>query len=243
MRMATAIGATLALLWATPAAAIEFAGDIYATTNYVSLGLSESQGTPSIAAELDALGLWYYIGDQIETVNFGTDPARYENILFGGLKHEVLGVTWELGFSYFHYVNALPALKDDYTYIRLQGVKPVGNAVFGFNMYHSFDFFGGTGPATYLEGNAQYAFADNSSVSGAFGYEFTSKTRLAAVYGLGNSGYATWNVGYTYPIRSDITIDLRYIGTTDSATDYYIVQNKHLAGHRIVFSLKFFPPL
>jgi hypothetical protein len=89
-------------------------------------------------------------------------------------------------------------------------IAPAEGASVGFAAFYSPEFTGETGGAYCVEANGSCAFTDNTSVSGAVGYQ-TIDDVSGVFAGEFSDEYATWNLGGSYAVHG-FTLDLRYVG-------------------------------
>ena len=90
-------------------------------------------------------------------------------------------------------------------------------------VYYSPNYSFDTGHATYVEVNAAVPVRDKMTVSGAVGYQDYDQSKFCAPLVSGGclNGYTTWNVGMTYQVTEHLSADIRYVGTSNSAKDYF----------------------
>ncbi len=140
-------------------------------------------------------------------------------------------VTFDLGLIYYGYTDSDFGSESDLSTYELKGAASVaaGGVTWGAAVYWTPNFSGDfdgldDNDGFYYEVNAAYTFANNATLSGAVG--------AADVDGYVTDSYTTWNVGVSYPILENLSIDGRYINTDDDAYAF------GFAGDRLIGTLK-----
>ena len=194
-------GAALAQESTSP---FDFSFNAGAASDYVFRGVSQTDENPQVFAGVDTT-LWGvgYAGAWISNVDFNNDTdAEYD--LYVGVKPTVGPFNLDLGVVYYGYINSPSGAPDqDYVEFKAAGSAPVGTGTVGAAVYYSDDFFGETGPATYVELNASAPIAEKFTVSGALGYQDVDY----------DGDYTTWNLGVSYALNDIVGFDLRYHDT------------------------------
>ena len=215
--------AAIAAMSAAPALAQDFdlSFNAGAATDYVWRGVSQTDENPQLSAGVDT-SLWSlgYAGAWISNVDFnnGTD-AEFD--LYAGVKPQVGPVTLDLGAIYYGYINQPSGPDQNFVELKAAGSLPVGPATLGAAVFYSDDFFGETGPATYVELNGSIPVAEKISISGAVG-------RQNVDY---DGDYTTWNLGAGYALNDVVGFDLRYHDTNEHGFG-------DLYGSRVVLAVK-----
>jgi uncharacterized protein (TIGR02001 family) len=153
--------------------------------------------------------------------NTGPHFAQFfEYDIYGGWKPEVGPVTLDLGFIYYGYTDTDDTVgydeSDSSNYeFKVAGSAPVNGATLGAAVYWTPNFAGDNdgiddNSGFYYEVNGAYAFSNSATLSAAVGAVDVDDYTI--------DGYTTWNVGVTYPITENVSIDGRYVGTDDDAT-------------------------
>ena len=208
--------------FAEDASPIDLSFNVGAATDYVWRGVSQTDESPQISGGVDAtVGGLVYAGGWLSNVDFGND-TDFELDLYAGVKPKLGPVSLDLGVIYYGYINAPSGAPDqDYVEFKAAGSAPVGTGTVGAAVYYSDDFFGETGPATYVELNASAPIADKFTVSGALGYQDVDY----------DGDYTTWNLGVSYALNDVVGFDLRYHDT--DAHDFGDIYDS-----RVVISVK-----
>ncbi len=221
----TALAAGAAMLGSTAAIApanAEVAFNVGLATDYVFRGIdqttdySEGQAFGGVDA---TFAEQFYVGAWVS--NTGSHDTQFvEYDLYGGWKPTLGPVALDLGFIYYGYTDSDFTVADESdlnTYeLKAAGSIPVGAVTLGAQLYWTPDFAGDAdsldNDGWYYEANAAYTFANKATLSGAIGAVDVDD------YVVDN--YTTWNVGVTYPILDNLSIDGRYIGTDDDADTF-----------------------
>ncbi len=176
-----------------------------AATDYVWRGVSQTDENPQLSAGIDTtVGSLGYAGAWISNVDFG-DGTDAEFDLYAGVRPQVGPVILDLAVLYYGYINQPPGPEQDFVELKLAGSMPIGRATLGAAVFYSDDFFGKTGPATYVELNGSIPVAEKVSISGAVG-------RQNVDY---DGDYTTWNLGASYALNDVVGFDLRYHDTDE----------------------------
>lgn len=180
---------------------------------------------------VDATSGSFYAGAWIS--NTGPNPAQFiEYDLYAGWKPVVGPVTFDLGFIYYGYTDSdAGGSESDLSTVEFKaaGSFAAGGATWGGAVYWTPNFSGDFDGADdnaglYYEVNGAYTFSNNATLSGAIG--------AVDVEDYAVDSYTTWNVGVTYPILENLSIDGRYIDTDDDAFAF------GAAGDRLIGTLK-----
>ena len=217
------VAAAIAAMTAAPALAQDFdpSFNVGAATDYVWRGVSQTDENPQLSAGVDT-SLWSlgYAGAWISNVDFGNGTdAEFD--LYAGVKPQVGPVTLDLGVIYYGYINQPSGPDQNFVELKAAGSLPVGPATLGAAVFYSDDFFGETGPATYVELNGSIPVAEKISISGAVG-------RQNVDY---DGDYTTWNLGAGYALNDVVGFDLRYHDTNEHGFG-------DLYGSRVVLAVK-----
>lgn len=218
--------ASLATLLSSSAALADgFWGGVSATitgtTDYRFRGISQSDNKPAIQGSLDWAGdSGFYIGAWASSIDFNDDgftadgDTSVEVDLYAG-KHWDLGNDLDLNTEVIYYAypdyDSLPGAPD-YNYFEglLALSKTWDKLTLTGTVAYSPEFFGETGNAWYLSGNASYAINDWLSASGTIGEQWVDD--VDSIPGSGYP-YTHWDVGLT-AVWKGFKLDARYIDTS-----------------------------
>jgi len=197
-------------LFAVPAFAedtgpIDLSFNVGAASDYVWRGVSQTDENPQISGGVDAtIGGLVYAGGWLSNVDFGND-TDFELDLYAGVRPQLGPVSMDFAILYYGYINAPTGSNQDFVEFKAAGSVPVGPATVGAGVYYSDNFFGDTGPATYVELNGSSPIGEKFSVSGALGYQDVDY----------DGDYTTWNLGVGYALTDFLGVDLRYHDTSE----------------------------
>jgi uncharacterized protein (TIGR02001 family) len=224
-----AAAATTSLGFAT--AALADGGPTWAfnaavTNDYVFRGITQNAGKAAASGGIDFTDNIFYAGTWVSNVDFGKsftvingsvfassfgDPSTYENDIYLGVRPTFGGVTWDLGYQFYNYINNSNSFKDNFSEFYLKGSKTIGSGSIGAAFNYSPNFFENVGAAEYYELNGSYTFKNKVTLGGAVDYQALTKSKA------GLAGYTSWNLGATYPVTDHFSVDVRYWGTDGSA--------------------------
>lgn len=169
-----------------------FSFNAAATNNYIWRGVTQTQDGAAVQGGVDYKKGMFYAGAWGSNVDFGDDTSTELDLYFGITP---TAGDWSFDFGYIHYMYPNECDTCDYNFGELKAAvsHPMGKGTIGAAMYLGAEDL----EDPYYEINASYPLTDKLSISGAVGnYE---------AY-----GYATWNVGTTYMLTDNLSLDLRY---------------------------------
>jgi len=228
--LAAAVGAIMA--GGTAQAETDVTFNVGVATDYIFRGIDQSgyYDEGQAFGGVDATSGSFYAGAWVS--NTGPNPAQFiEYDFYAGWKPVLGPVTFDLGLIYYGYTDSDFGSESDLSTYELKGAASVaaGGVTWGAAVYWTPNFSGDfdgldDNDGFYYEVNAAYTFANNATLSGAVG--------AADVDGYVTDSYTTWNVGVSYPILENLSIDGRYINTDDDAYAF------GYAGDRLIGTLK-----
>jgi uncharacterized protein (TIGR02001 family) len=169
------------------------------TSDYLYRGITQTDHGAAVQGYVEpSLGI-FYGGVWASNVSFGGDDD-VEVDLYAGIRPEFDVFSFDLGYLHWFYLND-PASDGGELYAKAYATVHDPLTV-GAELY-----FNPADSSTYVEGNADLAFADNFGVSGALGHVG------------GDVPYLTWNAGLYYLIGDWATLDFRYSDTNLSNAD------------------------
>ena len=178
-------------------------------SEYVFRGVSQTDESIALSGGLDFTYKSFYLGTWASNVDFrpfGDRGTTTEIDLYGGYKTEFAGFALDIGGIYYGYAGQPtggPSV--DYYEGYVKATKAFGPLTVGGSFYYSPDFTGETGDAEYYEGNVAYAYNKKLSFSGSVGRQEIEKA----------ASYTTWNIGASYLITDNLSLDLRYYDTDE----------------------------
>jgi uncharacterized protein (TIGR02001 family) len=208
-KFAIAAAASLAVMSFAAAANAQDEGpsvsfNVAVTSDYVFRGVSQTEEDPAIQGGVDLTSGMFYAGAWASTISFpGDDESDVEIDIYGGIKPEAAGWTFDIGGIYYAYPGEPSGVDYDFFEAKLAASRAVGPASIGAAVFYSPEFFGETGTAVYYEVNGSVSPADGWTIGGALG-------RQDVDY---DGDYTTWNLGVSYAFTDNIALDLRYHDT------------------------------
>jgi uncharacterized protein (TIGR02001 family) len=187
-----------------------FSGDVGAYSDYRFRGISQTQESPALQADVTAthesglkLGVW------ASNVDFNTphDGSMEVDITAGYQKKLAEKVTAEAGAIYYWYPSADRDLNYDYVEAYTSVGYDFGVASVTASLNVSPDFFGGSGTAYYPHLALQIPLPNQFALDAGIGRQYIEKN---AAYGVPD--YTEWMLGAHYDF-SDNTIALKYQDT------------------------------
>jgi uncharacterized protein (TIGR02001 family) len=167
-----------------------FAYNIGVTSDYVFRGITQTDGGAAVQGGVDYSNGIFYAGGWASNVDF----ADYEVDLYLGVKPVVGDFTFDFGLISYQYGDEML----NSTEAKAAVSYPFYKGTVGAAYYTNLDF----DDTTYYEINASYPLTEKFSVSGALGEQ-----------DLGGAKYTTGNVGVTYLIKPNLTVDVRFSDT------------------------------
>lgn len=203
-------------------------------TDYVFRGIDQT--TPVSSGEVfggaDLSVDSFYAGIWLSSTGPNDIDNGLEYDLYAGWKPTVGGVNLDLGAIFYGYNDSdLGLVSSAYNYAELKAAAsvPVGDVTLGAALYYAWDFNGSDTDAEYIEANAAYTFKNKATLSGAFGRQYLDENYW------GVDGYNTGNVGVTYPITDNFSIDARYIAVEDDGNAVGYAQDKAVGTLKVTF--------
>lgn len=210
-----------ALLFAAPGIARaeepSFSFSLTGATDYVWRGVSQSDNDAAVFATAQVNYGQFYAGVGAENVDFLGINTEYD--FWAGWSAPVGPVTLDVGLVRYGYVDAPSGVDLDTIEAKVAVSTTFGQATIGAAVFYTEDYFATEDDATYVEVNGRYAIDDKWSVSGAVAQQDFS-----------GGDYTTWNVGVSYAVAENVSLDLRY-----SDTD---LDNNDLADGRVVAAFR-----
>lgn len=183
----------------------DVSGNVAISTDYVFRGVSQTEEDPAISAGIDATNGLFYVGAWASNVSYaGDDKTNAEVDVYGGVRTEFAGLSWDLGAIAYIYTNEPDGSDFDYAEIKVGASRAFGPVTTSVTGYWSPDFFGAAEDESfYLEGAASVSPADRWTISGAVGRQWVSS----------DFDYTTWNAGAAYQLTDRVALDVRYFDT------------------------------
>jgi len=206
---------------AAPSSKLALSANTTFTTDYVDQGISQTDENPAVQAGFELTYEILYLGVWGSNVDFGLGINRAGNLeavadleidLYGGIRPEWKGISFDLGILYYTYPGSLGNSPLDYR-----------NVEFGTAAFYTFFekltlgvtntwLPQNTGYVDVLEGSASYALKKiqnlHPSVSALVGRQWDERSE-------GSFDYTYWNAGLTLEFNEQpsFSLDVRYWDT------------------------------
>lgn len=191
-------------------------------SDYVFRGVSQTNEEPALQGGADIVIEQGYAGVWASNVDFGKKHTEVD--IYGGVKPEAFGWTFDFGGIYYAYLNEPNNVDQAFFEFKAGASRAFGPLTVGGVVYYSPNFFAEMDDATYYEVNGAYAFNDKISASAAIGRQDVSY----------NGDYTTWNVGATWAFAPRLALDVRYYDTDEHGFgDLY--ESRGVIGLKAVF--------
>lgn len=189
-----------------------FSANAALTTDYVSRGISQSDGHPAVQGGLDwahtPTGL--YAGMWSSSVDLGRASAEVD--LYAGITRTVDKLTWDLGALYYYY----PGVNHAYHYDSMELAAALGYdldfMLVNLSLNYSPDYFLSSGEAWYPAVNVNVPLPHDFSLDAGYGRQWFDEN-----VAVGIADYNTWLLGVNYNIEGFI-LSLKYTDTSIGKT-------------------------
>lgn len=235
-----------ATMLATPAHAQEktklIPGDFSATvtlgTDYLYRGISQTDENPTIQGSFDYSlmfndGIGMYLGVWASNLNFQDgNEATLEMDVYGGIKGEIAGLTWQAGMIGYFYPGASSDLNYDFYEFAGKLGYDFGFVALSGGLNYSPEFFGKSGDAWYLYGDAKVPIPGapfDLALIGHLGHQWIEKNDR-----YGTPDYLDWQAGITATVEG-FTLSLVYADTDISKSQ--CAGGRTICGARALFTV------
>lgn len=206
----SAASSALVLAVAAPAAAQDTSGidwtvQLGANTDYVSKGVSKSNGDPSVWGRVEGQHGDLFAGGFLTSAD--TQGANAEAQLYVGWRPEAFGYEWEFATTYKAFPGSNPGVDDDLVEFRADASRAIGPVSGRLRVEYTPDNAGPAKQAWWVEGRASWKFRPTTSASIGLGRR---EQELGA-------DYTAWNVGLTQKFGDHLSGDLRWYDTDGHA--------------------------
>jgi uncharacterized protein (TIGR02001 family) len=229
------------------------------TSDYVFRGFSQTAEGPAIQGGFDAACGWLYAGLWASSLDFAGGQGATFDVLgfpfdasleidwYAGIKPKTGPITWDIGFIYYSYPNALtPGLNLNYYEFKIGASAEIWkDGTLGVTAFYSPDYQLESGRTWTIETGFAQAFSHKlwmftPSISALLGYQTNSGTASYRFsYGNGDDQYFYWNAGLTLGFLEKWSLDLRYWDTDISNVGSFCSLNTFQCDERFVATLKF----
>lgn len=175
------------------------------STDFVSRGVSLSEGDPAVSAGMDVSQGLFYAGVWASNASFEGDPdTRAEVDLYAGVRPSFGGFDWDFSAAHYAYAGQPSGAGYDFSELRVQASRKIGPVAWSALVYWSPDFFGAEeDEATYAEISGAISPAERWTISAAVARQWVSS----------DADYNTWNLGAAYQLTPRLALDVRYYDT------------------------------
>ncbi len=218
--------AALALLAAgTAANAADFSATITGTTDYDFRGVTQTAQDPAIQGSVDlATDAGFYAGIWASNVDFGDGDPNVEIDYYAGWGGGE-DITWDLGATYYSYVNAGSLAYTEYH-------AGLGWKYFDAKAWYSPNYGGLNGNERYFEGNVEYPLPANFGLTGHIGYSNGNGFHEA----WDQSSAMDWSAGVTYSWKH-IDMSLKWVDGSDLKTQKDPPDDIYSSEARAIFTI------
>lgn len=226
MSIRTTAGASLVgvlLLASVPAHAQGLSGNVTFASNYMFRGFSQTDNTAAIQGGLEFNMMGIYAGMWGSNVDFHTPgDGSMEFDVYGGYKYKLSDdAGLDMGVIGYNYPGASGNLQYDYTEFYVGGHY----RWISLKDYYSFDFFGGTGKANYIEMGVDYPLPMGLSLGLHAGRQYISNNTKAGIpdYNDYSVGVSTSASGFGFSLQYTNTNLSQAQCTYNTCTDKLVV--------------------
>jgi uncharacterized protein (TIGR02001 family) len=170
------------------------------STDYIARGTSQTLGKPALSIGADYSYQNLYIGTWTSNVDFD-DGTKRELDLYTGYYKTIKNTSLDFGFLFYGYFNA--PINYNMIEYKLAVKQQFKKLLVTVQALYSPDYFNVSGKSLWLETILSYAIDDKLTISGAYGKQY--------IYSGGT--YGTYNIGATYILYKNLSIDCRYSNT------------------------------
>jgi uncharacterized protein (TIGR02001 family) len=222
-------------LAATPGVPFDIAFGVAVTNDYISRGITNSNGEPALqgyvepSVEIPQLGQ-AYVNVWSSNVDYGEGFEGAEIDVAGGLRHEFGPLSVDAG--YVHYFYTPEHVSPDYGEIFAKADYNYNDMfTVGARIFFAPDFNQSGNNATWVAGGVRVPLPHDFSIYGGLGYQFFEDPDAFEDF--------AWTAGISYSWKA-LTIDARYWGT-DLSDDECVVRSGFTngCGNRIGVTLSF----
>ena len=219
----TIINSMIGLLLTSSAFADGMSSSVGITNNYVARGTAQTYSNiPSLQLNANYDYKGFYIGAFTANVDFGENqinmqknPTNQEISAWCGYRHTIKNVLIDYMFGSYNYLG------DTFTPLdMIEGKVAVTiplNEQFSITSTCGYtpDYFNILGKSVWVDSSISYVFNKKITFSGGAGSQiiFSDGGTSAMPYNEKGYSYITWNMGMTYTINANWSIDVRYCNT------------------------------
>jgi uncharacterized protein (TIGR02001 family) len=180
---------------------IDWTVQVGAATDYVSKGISKTNGDPQAWGRVEAGRGDLFAGGFL--TNADVNGADAEAQAYVGWRPERFGYEWEFAATYKSFPGANPGLDPDMIELRADVSRSIGPASARLRVEWTPDNFGASEEAWWIESRLGWRFDPKTSAS----------VGLARREQQGGADYTSWNIGLTRKLHDRLSADLRWWDT------------------------------
>ena len=218
-----------------------FSGSAGFYSDYRFRGLSQTDESPAVQGTIEwsvdtpVEGVSLTIGAFGSNINFtpidtqgllgpGEDDGSIEVDYYGSLSGSIGDVGVSVGGIYYHYPDASNSLNQDFFEVTFGlSYDFTDDISAGVDYAYSPDFFGDSGDAHHIRGNASWnlSFIPSPfplSLAGGVGYQSNETDGFFNSDDPTDNDYIYWDVGLTAEIHKNVSLSVQYIDTDTELT-------------------------
>ncbi|WP_332767729.1 TorF family putative porin [Phenylobacterium sp.] len=200
---ALALPMLLTCLAAPPAAAgAAWSGQIGASTDYVSKGVSKTNGDPQLWGRLEAAHGGAYAGAWASNVEL-SQRSDAELQVYVGRRAKAFGYALDVSAFYKTFPGTRDGVDEDLVEFRADAARAFGPVQARLRAEWTPDNFGAARQALWVEGRLGLNISAQTEVSGALGRREQA----------GGADYLAWNLGVKQVLAPHLSADLRWCDT------------------------------
>lgn len=190
---------------------VTVSGSATFTSQYITDGLRETDGSPTVQASIELGYKQFYLGIWGSGLDYPDNSADVEIDVYGGVKFNIDRFLVDVGFIYYAYPDA----DDDageYDFIEGKlGISTdlTDNVNVGAAIFYTPEIFGEGGEVWSYEGNISIALGKYDR----FSPTFSAKVGHLDFADNSAASYTYWNAGVEIGIGDKLSLDLRYWDT------------------------------
>lgn len=205
----------LALACHSPSQAQDLSGSVTLVSDYIFRGVTQTDEGPALQVDVNAS--WesgFYAGAWASNVDFGAgDSSNIELDLYAGWAGSAGAIDLDLGVVAYTYPGG-DAEDQEFIEVVASASHTISNLTLDVGAYYSPEFYGSTGPATYVTAGASLALTETLSVDVRAGDQSFSD--------IDDADYSDYQAGLTYT-RDDISVGVRYHWGDEAVDDRWSV--------------------
>lgn len=186
----------------------DLSGEFGVATDYVSKGVSKTNGDGQIFVGGEAAHGDFYIAPWISNADFGPG-ADAEIKLTAGWAPQAWGVEWNLAAIGKFYPGTKAGASDSMIEYHVDASRSIGPASARLAVEYTPDNYGGATEAWWVEARAGWRLSPKAKLTGALGRREQD----------GGADYTAWNAGVNYALTERLSGDLRWYDT-DGADEF-----------------------